>query len=356
MTCARTTLRTASDLVAAGLVARGRETEVARVQERYAIAVTPAVAALISRDDTADPIARQFVPDGRELHTHPAELADPIGDTIKAAAPGIVHRYPDRVLLKIAHVCPVYCRFCFRREMVGPEKGEALSPRQLGEALDYIRAHEEIWEVILTGGDPLILSPRRVREVTEALGAVAHVKVLRWHTRVPVVDPVRVTDELVAALRSSSKTVFVGLHTNHVRELTQDARTAIARLVDAGIPIISQTVLLKGINDTAEALESLMRGLIEARVKPYYLHHGDLAPGTSHFRVTISEGRALMLELRRRLSGIALPAYVLDIPGAHGKVPLESFASDTRDGSYGIRDPRGHIHDYADCCAAEDVP
>ena len=350
------TLRSADDLLAAGLIDAARAADVTRLGKRYAIAVTPAVVSLIDRNDPHDPIARQFVPDAAELKTHPAELADPIGDTIKSPAPGIVHRYPDRVLLKIASVCPVYCRFCFRREMVGPELGDALSDEEIATALDYIRATPGIWEVILTGGDPFILSPRRIRAVTEALGAVPHVKILRWHTRVPVVDPARVTDDLVAALKASSKTVFVGLHCNHARELTAEARTAIGKLADVGIPLVSQTVLLKGVNDSADALEDLMRALVEARVKPYYLHHGDLAPGTSHFRTTIAEGQTLVDALRRRVSGLAMPTYVLDIPGAFGKVPLtESAVSRDGDGM-SIRDPNGGQHVYEDACAAPDVP
>ena len=350
------TLRSADDLLAAGLIDAARAADVTRIGKRYAIAVTPAVVSLIDRNDPHDPIARQFVPDAAELKTHPAELADPIGDTIKSPAPGIVHRYPDRVLLKIASVCPVYCRFCFRREMVGPELGDALSDEEIATALDYIRATPGIWEVILTGGDPFILSPRRIRAVTEALGAVPHVKILRWHTRVPVVDPARVTDDLVAALKASSKTVFVGLHCNHARELTAEARTAIGKLADVGIPLVSQTVLLKGVNDCADALEDLMRALVEARVKPYYLHHGDLAPGTRHFRTTIAEGQTLVDALRRRVSGLAMPTYVLDIPGAFGKVPLtESAVSRDGDGM-SSRDPNGGQHVYEDACAAPDVP
>jgi lysine 2,3-aminomutase len=356
MTRSLATLRTSLDLVEADLIPREREADAARVGARYAIAVTPAMTDLIDRNDPHDPIARQFVPDVRELDTHPAERADPIGDHLKSPAPGVVHRYRDRVLLKIAHVCPVYCRFCFRREMVGPQLGEALSAEDLAKALDYIRATPDIWEVILTGGDPFVLSPRRIKEVTEALDQIPHVKILRWHTRVPVVDPLRVTDDMVASLRASGKTVFVGLHTNHARELTTQARGAIAKLVDAGIPVVSQTVLLKGVNDNADTLEDLMRALIETRVKPYYLHHGDLAPGTAHFRTTIAEGQALMDELRRRLSGIALPSYVLDIPGAFGKMPINS-ATLSKDGSgYLIQDPSGATHAYKDACAAPDVP
>ena len=348
----RQTIKSADDLADAGLIARERHNDVARVAERYAIAMTPDMAELIDKADPADPIARQFVPDVRELNAHPAEMHDPIGDHAKSPAPGIVHRYPDRVLWKIASVCPVYCRFCFRREMVGPELGETLTPEEFAQGLDYIRATPKIWEVILTGGDPFILSPRRIREVTKALNQIDHVKILRWHTRVPVVDPARVTGDLVSALKAFPKTVYVGLHTNHARELSANARAAISKLVDAGIPVVSQTVLLKGVNDNADTLEALMRALVEARVKPYYLHHGDLAPGTAHFRTTIAEGQALMGELRRRLSGLALPAYVLDIPGAHGKVPLEA-GHITREGSgYSVRDSSAHLHHYEDCCTA----
>jgi lysine 2,3-aminomutase len=191
-----------------------------------------------------------------------------------------------------------------------------------------------------------MLSPRRIAEVTRRLGAIEHVKVLRWHTRVPVVDPGRVTDELVAALRSAAKTVYVALHANHARELTEAARAACARLVDAGIPMLSQTVLLKGINDDAETLAQLMRAFVEARVKPYYLHHLDAAPGTSHFRTTIPEGQRLMRALRGRLSGLAQPTYVLDIPGGHGKVPIgpDYLSAD----GLTVADPNGVTHDYPD--------
>jgi len=349
-------LTSIDDLIEAKLVSATEREALTAVSEHYAIALTPAIATLIDGADPNDPIARQFVPSTRELETHPSEQADPIGDYLKSPAPGIVHRYADRVLLKIASVCPVYCRFCFRREMVGPANGEALSPADLEAALDYIRATPAIWEVILTGGDPFVLSPRRIRDVTEAVSAIPHVKVLRWHTRVPVVDPGRVTAELVEALKATRKTVFIGLHTNHPRELTGAAIDAISRLVDAGIPLVSQTVLLRGVNDSADTLESLMRRLVELRVKPYYLHHGDLAPGTAHFRTTIAEGRALMAELRRRLSGLALPTYVLDLPGAHGKVPIEGHSATTGDGTNLFIDREGKAHRYNDACVVPDVP
>jgi len=349
MTAFRRTLTTVADLSDAGLVSEREALRIAEVGARYAVAVTPAMAALIDPADPADPIARQFVPDVRELERQATETDDPIGDKLKSPVAGIVHRYRDRVLLKLVSVCPVYCRFCFRREMVGPGKSAALSDDDIAAALDYIGAHAEIWEVILTGGDPLILSPRRIAEMTAALSAIPHVKVLRWHSRVPAVAPERVTLQLVEALRSSSKTVYVALHANHPRELTDAARGACARLIDGGIAMVSQSVLLKGVNDDAGTLEALMRRFVEMRVKPYYLHHGDLAPGTAHLRTTIETGQALMRALRARLSGLAMPTYVLDIPGAHGKVPAgPQYISHDGAGMI-VMDRDGAAHRYSDC-------
>jgi len=318
----RTILRSIEELAEAGLLRPERAAGLEPVAERYAVAVTPALATLIDPADPADPIARQFVPSAAELEVRPEELADPIGDAAHSPVEGIVHRYPDRVLLMATHACAVYCRFCFRREVVGPGGAGALSPEALERAIDYIAGRPAIWEVILTGGDPLVLSPRRLSEILEKLAPIEHVKVVRIHTRLPIADPARITPALVATLRSAGQTVYVALHANHPRELTPQARAACARLVDAGIPMLSQTVLLAGVNDDAETLEALMRAFVEARVKPYYLHHTDLAPGTAHFRTTLGEGRALMRAIRGRLSGLAQPTYVLDAPAGEGKVPV----------------------------------
>ena len=315
------------------------------VAKRYAVAVSPAIRALIDPADPADPIARQFLPDVAELTVMPDELVDPIADEAHAPLKGVVHRHPDRVLLKAVNACPVYCRFCFRREMVGPGKG-ALSPSELAEALAYIRGHSEIWEVILTGGDPFILSPRRIRQITQALADTGHVKIMRWHSRVPVVEPENVTDDLAAALVAPGVTAWVAIHANHPRELTGDARAAIARLAQAGVNLVSQSVLLKGVNDNVETLASLMRAFVEAGVKPYYLHHPDLARGTSHFRMGIEEGLRLTRELRARISGLAQPLYVLDLPGGHGKVPLDSRSVEKTAAGHRIRDLTGCWHDY----------
>jgi lysine 2,3-aminomutase len=315
------TIRLPSELVAAGLAPPENLADLARVAERYAVAITPDVANLIDRADPTDPIARQFVPDIAELTSTPEERADPIGDHTHSPVDGIVHRYPDRVLLKLVNVCAVYCRFCFRREMVGPGK-RALSARELDAALGYIATHPEIWEVILTGGDPLVLSARRLGAVIRRIAAIAHVKIIRLHTRLPVVSPENITPALVRALKGSGATTYVALHANHPRELTAAVRAACARIVDAGIPMVSQSVLLRGVNDDAQTLEALMRAFVECRIKPYYLHHADLAPGTSHFRTSIAEGQALMRALRGRVSGLAQPTYVLDIPGGYGKVSV----------------------------------
>lgn len=340
------TLRTADDLVAAGLAAPADRTALARVAERYAVAITPAMADLVAAADPCDPIARQFVPDPAELVTTPAERADPIGDHAHSPVPGIVHRYPDRVLLKFVSVCPVYCRFCFRREMVGPGKAEALSAEDLDAALAYVRARPEVWEVVVTGGDPLIASPRRLKALTEAIAAIPHVKVLRFHTRVPVVAPERVTASLVAAIRHPELATWVVLHANHARELTPAARAACARLVDGGIPMLSQSVLLAGVNDDAETLGALMRAFVEARIKPYYLHQGDLAPGTSHFRVSIARGREILRTLRGRWSGLCQPDYVLDIPGGHGKAPIGPDYLEADGDDWRVTDFNGGVHAY----------
>ena len=344
------TLRNAADLHAAGLIGADLRDSLARVGTVYSVALTPDLAALIDPSDPDDPIARQFVPDVRELVRQPQERDDPIGDDVHAPVAGIVHRYPDRVLLKLLHTCPVYCRFCFRRESVGEGGSGILAPAALASALAYIRGDTRIWEVILSGGDPLSLSPRRLRSVVEQIGAIGHVKIIRVHTRVPVAEPARIDAELIAALQAGGQAVYVALHANHPRELTPTARAACARLVDAGIPMLSQSVLLRGVNDSVETLAALMRAFVECRIKPYYLHHADLAPGTAHLRTTIEQGQALMRSLRGHVSGLCVPEYMLDIPGGHGKSPIgpSYLEAEQRDGRAAVTDWNGLRHFYGD--------
>lgn len=334
------------DMINCGLVADGRRNEVRRVAERFSVAITENMAELIDSGDPHDPIAAQFVPSGAELETATEERADPIGDERWSPVPGIVHRYPDRVLLKPTLLCPVYCRFCFRRETVG--KAPAMLPRaDLERAYDYVRRRPEIWEVIITGGDPFVLGPRRLAEIVQSLDAIPHLGVIRFHTRVPIVDPRRITSRLVTAL-AAQKALWVVVHANHPRELTSVAKEAITRLLRAGVPVLSQTVLLRGVNDDAAVLEALFRGLVAMRVKPYYLHHADLAPGTAHFRTEIAAGQQLVRGLRGGVSGLCQPTYVLDIPGGYGKVPIGPCAIHARNdrGGWTIEDSVGTCHAY----------
>jgi lysine 2,3-aminomutase len=341
------------DLVERGLVAPEREDELRLVAGRFSVAITDDMVALIDRGDPDDPIAAQFVPDIAELNESPEDRTDPIGDERHSPVPGIVHRYPDRVLLKPILVCPVYCRFCFRREQVGRGDG-LLAPAALDRCFAYIEDHPEIWEVIVTGGDPFLLSPRRIGALVHRLEQIPHVAVIRFHTRVPVAEPRRVGAALVAAL-AADKAVYVAVHANHPRELTPAMRVAVGRLVRAGIPVLSQSVLLRGVNDDAAILEALFRGLVAMRVKPYYLHHPDLAPGTGHFRLGIDEGQRLVGALRGRVSGLCQPTYVLDIPGGWGKVPIGPSAAVAGDraGQWIVEDSAGCRHRYPPAADAD---
>jgi lysine 2,3-aminomutase len=341
------TLHSPNDLALAGLLSRGDADSLGAVAARYSVAVTGEIAALIDRADAADPIARQFLPDARELVTLPQERADPIGDEAHSPVAGLVHRYPDRVLLKLLTVCPVYCRFCFRRETVGRGKGDLLGEAQIEAALDYVARRPQIFEVILTGGDPLMLPARRLAEVARRLRDIPHVALLRVHSRAPTAAPDLVAPARLAALRESGKALYVALHVNHPRELSEAARAAVARLRAAGATLLSQTVLLAGVNDDPDILERLMRDLLRLGIKPYYLHHPDLAPGTRHFRLNIGAGKRLHAELARRLTGIGVPAYVLDIPGGFGKAPVAGMEPDGA-GGWRVADRAGRVHIYRD--------
>jgi lysine 2,3-aminomutase len=321
----------------AGLITEDEATALAAVEARYAVAVSPAMQRLIPSSD--DPIGRQFIPDLAELTVAPHERTDPIGDDALSPVKGVVHRYPDRALLKPLLICPVYCRFCFRREHVGPDGG-LLTDAELQTAYAWFEAHPAVTEIILTGGDPLMLSPRRLGAILRRLSAMPHVRTLRIHTRVPVAAPERVTPALLDAL-DVEQALWMAVHANHVREFSAEARQALRHLSRRGVPLLGQSVLLRGVNDSAEALEALFRAMVETRIKPYYLHQLDPAPGTARFHVPIEEGRALLEQLRGRVTGLAWPTYVLDIPGGYGKVPI---GPDYRDGDGTIRDIHGGTH------------
>jgi len=339
------TLRHGQDLAAAGLIGADAMVRVDQIAATYSVAVPPAFARLIDRSDPADPIALQVLPDPRELTVLPEERSDPIGDAAYSPVKGITHRYPDRVLLKPVLSCPLYCRFCFRREVVG-RAGGSLTPAELDAALAYIAGQTGVREVILTGGDPLLLAPRRLQWLLARLATIEHVELLRIHSRVPVAAPERIDAALLAALRPGT-VVWLSVHVNHARELGQAAVQGLTRLADAGVPLLAQTVLLRGVNDDPEVLATLFRRLVSLRVKPYYLHHPDLAPGTAHFRLGLADGQRIFRALRGQVSGHALPTYVLDIPGGAGKVPVEApWVALEADGSHTVLDRNGVRHRY----------
>ncbi len=285
------------------------------------------------------------------LEATPQERADPIADEAHSPVPGVVHRYPDRALLKPLLACPVYCRFCFRREQVGPAGG-VLGDAELEAALDWFAAHPAVREAILTGGDPLMLSPRRLAHIVARLSAMPHIEIVRLHTRVPVADPGRVTEALAEAL-GTEKAMFLLLHANHAREFTPAAREALRRLSRAGVALLGQSVLLRGVNDTGESLEALLRTMLAHRVKPYYLHQLDRAPGTARFEVPIAEGRALLEGLRGRLTGLAWPTYALDLPGGQGKAPIGPDFAVREAGGWAVRGPLGGGHFQTDAIPAD---
>lgn len=312
------TLRLPAELEAAGLLPPGAAAALAPVAARYAIALTPAVAALIA-EGHAD-VALQYLPDAAELLTAPDELDDPTADAPFTPVKGVVHRYPDRALLKPLLACPVYCRFCFRREAVGPDGG-VLTDAELEAALGWFARTPAVREAILTGGDPLMLSPRRLGALLARLAALPHIELLRIHSRVPVADPGRVDRALCRAL-DVGKPVYVCVHANAAAEFTPEAGRALGALHAAGAVLLGQSVLLRGVNDSEAALEALFRAMLRHRVKPYYLHALDPAPGTARFRVPEAEGLAMLAALRRRVTGLAWPVHVREAPEGGGKYPL----------------------------------
>lgn len=350
-------IKSAQELLERGFIAPDDVSAVKLVSRRYDIGLSDDLCRLIvaraqalGMEPVYTPVGRQYIPSKKELVVAPDEERDPIGDGLYSPVRGIVHRYPDRVLLKATPVCAVYCRYCFRRDMVG-SAAEHLDDDDLGRALGYIETHPEIWEVILTGGDPLVLSARRLRVIIDVIEKIDHVKIIRLHTRLPMVQPKKIDDTILSVLKSSSKAVHVVVHVNHVSEITQAVVDGFSRLRLAGCSLSSQSVLLRGVNDSVQALEDLFRKLVSVHITPYYLHHLDRAKGTSHFRVSIEEGRALMKDLQGRVSGLCLPKYMLDIPGGYGKIPVhEEYFSRVGHHTYAVEDYQGGVHLYQDDC------
>jgi lysine 2,3-aminomutase len=337
------------DDLAKALVLTESELEGARRAEREGlpIAITPYYLSLCDPRDPACPVRKQCVPDAREAVVVDGDLADPLGEVAHEVAPHLVQRYPDRALLLATDRCAVYCRFCTRSRMVG-DGGGAVSLEALAPALAYLRAHPEVRDVIVSGGDPLNMATERIARLVAAVRAVESVETIRLATRVPVTMPQRITRELVRALRPHHP-LWVMTHFNHPKELTKESLAACARLADAGFPVMNQSVLLAGINDDAAVLEALFRGLVRARVRPYYLLQADPVRGTSHLRTPLAKGLALMERLQGRLTGIALPKLICDTPGGRGKVPLvPDYVVERAPERTRLRTFRGEIVDYVD--------
>ncbi len=286
----------------------------------FRMATTPYYASLIDPNDPNDPIRRQAIPSILETQLDANDLADPLGEMADSPVPHVVHRYPDRVLLLVTMQCAMYCRHCTRRRVVG-EEDCAITEHELQNAIAYIRAHAEIRDVLISGGDPLTMGTAKLERILSALRAIDHVEIIRIGTRVPVVLPMRITSELTDMLRKYHP-IWINTHFNHPRELTPEAAHACAALVDAGIPLGNQTVLLKGINDNAEMMKRLLLGLVKMRVRPYYLYQCDLSCGIGHFRTRVETGIEIMHQLTGNISGYALPKYVIDAPGGGGKIPV----------------------------------
>jgi lysine 2,3-aminomutase len=312
------------------------------------ISITPYYLSLCDPHDPACPIRRQCVPRAEEAIAVPGDLRDPLGEEAHEVAPHLIQRYPDRVLLVATDRCGVYCRFCTRSRLVG-DGGGARSLAALEPAFSWIAAHPEVRDVIVSGGDPCVMSTTRLKRLLERLGAIAHVDTIRLATRAPVTLPQRITEELCAAIRESHAATWVMTHFNHPKELSGESVEACERLADAGLPVMNQTVLLRGVNDSAETLETLFRGLVRSRVRPYYLLQMDPVGGTGHLRTPLRRGIELMAALQGRLSGIALPKLIVDTPGGLGKVPIgPSYLVREDDGVTVLETFRGDLVEYYD--------
>jgi lysine 2,3-aminomutase len=346
---ARARIRTLSELERIFVLSEDERDAVARHEGSLPLGITPYYASLMSRDDASEPLRRTHIPVGTEYFKAPGEADDPLGEDGHTAAPGLVHRYPDRVLFLATGFCSTYCRYCTRSRMVGEPGGDySFSRPQWEQALDYIAAHPQIRDVLISGGDPLTLSDERLDYLLGRLRAIRHIEFVRLGTKVPVVLPQRVTRSLTRVLKKHHP-LWMSLHFTHPAELTPEVTEACTRLADAGIPLGSQTVLLKDVNDSVETLKSLYHGLLRRRVRPYYLYQCDPITGSSHFRTSVDQGLEIMQGLRGHTTGYAVPTYVIDAPGGGGKIPLLPDYVQGREGDDLIlRNFEGATYRYAD--------
>lgn len=321
------------------------KSDISKCLQSFRMAITPYYASLIRSNSPDDPVRMQCVPSIKETYDCENDLADPLNEEGDSPVPHIVHRYPDRVLFIVTLKCSMYCRHCTRRRTVG-EEDHMISDKDYNIALDYIRKHTEIRDVLISGGDPLVMSDERLEKIIAGIRSVPHVDIIRIGTRVPVVMPMRITPELTAMLRKYHP-IWINTHFNHPNEITPDSEQACTRLVDAGIPLGNQSVLLKGINDNAETMKELLLKLVHMRVRPYYLYQCDLSKGISHFRTTVETGVNIVHSLQGFISGYAVPKYVIDAPNGGGKVPINyEYVLKKDDKEVVMENYRGEIYKY----------
>jgi len=327
--------------------------DILKCLEHFKMAITPYYASLIDPLDRNCAIKKQAVPSINELSVSETDMEDPLGEDLFSPVEGIVHRYPDRVLFLLTRKCAMYCRHCTRRRLVGCED-YSITNDKLNKALDYIRQNSQIRDVLLSGGDPLILPDSRIEYILKMLREIPHVEVIRIGTRTPVVLPMRITDELLTMLRKYHP-VWINTHFNHPKEITPESSKACEKIVDAGIPLGNQTVLLHGINDSPEILKELFTKLVKIRVRPYYLYQCDLSKGIGHFRTTVTEGIDIMSRIRGYISGYAVPTYVIDAPGGGGKTPVNpEYIVSINDKEVVLRNYLGCIYHYPNFITASD--
>lgn len=286
----------------------------------FRMAITPYYASLMEADNPMDPIRQQAIPSIKETYPCCNDLQDPLNEEGDSPVPHIVHRYPDRVLFLVTLQCSMYCRHCTRRRVVG-EGDRIITEKEMQKALAYIREHEEIRDVLISGGDPLTMSDEKLEHIISSLREIPHVDIIRIGTRTPVVMPMRITDELVGMLKKYHP-IWINTHFNHPKEITKDSIAACEKLVDAGIPLGNQSVLLRGINDNSETMKSLLLRLVHMRVRPYYLYQCDLSKGIGHFRTNVDTGVQIIHDMQGFISGYAVPKFVIDAPHGGGKIPI----------------------------------
>ncbi|MEO5914145.1 MAG: KamA family radical SAM protein [Luteolibacter sp.] len=314
---------------------------------KLAMAITPHFFNLIDRDDPDCPIRRQVIPRIEEGWNAPEEMADPCGEDSHMPVPGLVHRYPDRVLFLVTDRCASYCRYCTRSRVVSGV-GEQHLETQWEPAFKYLEKHTEIRDVLLSGGDPLLFSDDKLDKILTRLRSIPHIQFIRIGSRIPIFLPQRITPELCTMLKKHHP-LFISIHTNHPRELTTEVRDALGRLADAGIPLGNQSVMLRGVNDSVEVQKALVQKLLMCRVKPYYLYQCDLINGSSHLRTPVAEGVAIIEGLRGHTTGYAIPQFVIDGPGGGGKIPINpNYVVDTSEGRITLRNFEGEIFEYPD--------